>query len=192
MHLQTHGLTGWLIGNAAGLGVRGRSLAVLAGVLPDLDGLGIVVSEELYWDWHHVLGHNVFYLLAAAGVLTVFTDAGTRCRSFVVFTLVGASHLLLDLIGSGPDWELAWLWPASDHALVWRGAWPLFSWQNILTFVAVLVGTLAVARWCGRTPLEWVMPSLDRRFVRWIRGSRGGGSAVQPGHATEPPPADET
>ena len=45
MHVQTHLLSGWCLGNAFGLQKRGRTLAIAAAGLPDLDGLGIVGND---------------------------------------------------------------------------------------------------------------------------------------------------
>ena len=64
----THFLTGWVVANSANLNRRDRILVTLAGIVPDLDGLGIVAeiatensSNFLPWwsKYHHVLGHNL-------------------------------------------------------------------------------------------------------------------------------------
>ncbi len=60
MHIPTHLLSGWLVGNALKLTPRERFFCMLAATLPDGDGIGIVISEELYSNLHHKLGHNVF------------------------------------------------------------------------------------------------------------------------------------
>ena len=39
-----HFLAGWALANAAGLNSRERMLVTVAGVIPDLDGFGIVVD----------------------------------------------------------------------------------------------------------------------------------------------------
>lgn len=168
MHIPTHMLAGWVTGNAFGLGRRERSLAILAGVLHDLDGLGILVSEELYWDYHHKLGHNVFYCVGLAAVLTVFSQP--KLRAFVAYLVIALTHLLLDFLGSGPNWTLGWLWPVSDHELEFAHAWPFFSWQNI-TAAAVLLGLSVWIAWrYRRTPVEVITPRLDRRLVGVLRG----------------------
>jgi len=40
----THFLTGWVVANSAQLNRRDRILVTLAGIVPDLDGIGIVAE----------------------------------------------------------------------------------------------------------------------------------------------------
>ena len=44
MHPITHLLVGWTLANAAGLGKRDRMLVTVAGVIPDIDGLGVLAD----------------------------------------------------------------------------------------------------------------------------------------------------
>ncbi|MEM8872709.1 MAG: metal-dependent hydrolase [Planctomycetota bacterium] len=176
MHIPTHMLAGWVVGNAFGLGKRERSLAILAGMLHDVDGLGIIVSEELYWDWHHKLGHNLFFCVALAGLLTIFSRQ--RMRSFTAYTVIAGSHLLLDFLGSGPNWTLAWLWPVSGHELEFAYAWPFFSWQNLGSAGLLIVATVWTAWRHDRTPVEWITPDLDRRLVAGLRRRSKAGRPV--------------
>jgi len=68
----THLLVGWLTANAVELNRRERACVTLAGVIPDVDGLGIVAevvtkdsAHPLTWwsDYHHLLGHNLGFCL---------------------------------------------------------------------------------------------------------------------------------
>ena len=43
--------------------------------------------------------------------------------------------------------------------------WNFYSWQNITAAFVLLLWTVAIAYVCRRTPLELLMPSLDRRLV---------------------------
>src|SRR5262245_40996538 len=73
----THFFLGWLTANAAKLNRRERACVTLAGVIPDVDGLGIVPEiltrhsrHPLNWfsDYHHVLAHNLGFGLAVTAV----------------------------------------------------------------------------------------------------------------------------
>ena len=66
MNPVSHLLTGWVVANTADLTTRDRALVTLAGVVPDIDGLGIIaeiLTEQtafpLLWysKYHHVLCH---------------------------------------------------------------------------------------------------------------------------------------
>ena len=170
MHIQTHLLSGWIIGNALRLSPRERFLCMAAATLPDLDGLGIVISQELYWDLHHKLGHNVFWFAFVAGVLAIFSEH--RLRAGLAYFGLGWMHFGMDYLGSGPGWGLWPWWPASDASVEWSNAWPFFSWQNIAAFCLVFTATLWIAWHLRRTPLEWPMPSLDRQLVVLVRRNR--------------------
>src|SRR5438445_1719242 len=70
----THFLTGWVFANTAKLNRRDRALVTLAGVIPDVDGLGIIAelltrntTHPLDWfsRYHHSL-HNLGFALFVA------------------------------------------------------------------------------------------------------------------------------
>ena len=97
---MTHFLAGWLIANAADLDRRGRALVTVAGVIPDLDGLGIVAevatrnsNHPLTWwsDYHHVLGHNIGF----CALVTLFGVFLAR-RRFAVAILTSRNDIAAD------------------------------------------------------------------------------------------------
>ncbi len=140
---------------------------MLAASLSDLDGLGILVSEEAYWDYHHKLVHNLLAGLVLAGILATFSER--KLQAGILYFGLFHLHLVLDYLGSGQGWEIYYLWPFSNWAVEYRHAWPFYSWQNLSAGFALLVWTLVIAVRCGRTPLETLMPSLDRQWVAWLR-----------------------
>ncbi len=94
----THFLVGWLAANAAHLDRRERAMVAFAGVIPDVDGLGIVAevvtshsAHPLAWwsDYHHVLGHNLgfcAFVTALSFILAkrrVLTASQTRLAPFL-------------------------------------------------------------------------------------------------------------
>lgn len=86
MNPVTHLLHGWTVANANRcLNRRERTAITLAGVAPDLDGLGLVAEaltrgsrhELLWWsNYHHTALHNITFALAVAAVC--FFTAGRR------------------------------------------------------------------------------------------------------------------
>ena len=140
---------------------------MVAAAVPDLDGLGILVSQELYWSLHHKLGHNLFFFAIVAGALAGMGQ--DRVKAFVIYFMLGWVHFALDYLGSGPGWGLYPLWPLSSAEVAWEHAWPFFSPQNIGSALALLAMTVGIALDAGRTPLEWLMPKLDVQLVRLVR-----------------------
>jgi hypothetical protein len=140
---------------------------MIAASAADVDGLGIVLGQRVYQEYHHVLGHNVSFALLLGGALTVYSTH--RLKAFCIYLGLAHLHLVLDYFGSGPLWRIYYLWPLSRWSVVFEHAWEFYSWQNISTAAAFLAWTLAIAVRRGRTPLEAVMPSLDMQLVDWLR-----------------------
>src|SRR5687768_12632812 len=100
MHIQTHILSGWCVGNLLPLTARERLFCMIAAAAQDVDGLGILISEEVYLDYHHTFGHcAAFGVLLSVG-LTVFSTH--RRLAFVTYLALFHLHLALDYLGSGP------------------------------------------------------------------------------------------
>ena len=96
MHVQTHILSGWLAGNLVpAFGPRERFFCMLAASLSDLDGLSLLGGWECYYDYHHVLAHNLPFAVVLAGGLAFFSQP--RVTAFIVYFLLAHLHLLLDL-----------------------------------------------------------------------------------------------
>jgi inner membrane protein len=155
---------------------RERAVIALAGVAPDLDGLGIVPElltahskHPLPWfsEYHHVLGHNIGFAIVCA------IAAYLLCRSWKATALAFLSfhlHLFCDLIGArGPDgyqWPLPYLSPFSNRwQLVWSGQWALNAWPNFAITFALLIATFYLAWRRGFSPLEMVSRKADVTFV---------------------------
>jgi inner membrane protein len=170
MHIQTHVLSGWCLGNLLPLTARERVFCMVAAAAHDLDGLGIVVSQELYWDYHHKLGHCAAFGVVMSGVLAAFS--AHRLLAFLTYLALFHLHLVLDYLGSGPGWPIYYFWPFAEAEWLNPRAWPFFSWQNVGTAFAMVGWTVSIAVKKRRTPLELLMPSLDRKAVAWMKERR--------------------
>jgi len=146
---------------------RDRILVTLGGVLPDLDGLTLLVGEDLYGRWHHVLTHGILSALILSGALALMAK-----RKLAVFGLAFAAfhlHLFCDLLGSGPGWPISYLWPMSAAEWQWRGQWDLASWQNTLIGLSATIAVLACALRYGRTAVELFSLKVDAKVVATLR-----------------------
>jgi len=188
MNPITHMLAGWLVANAAGLDRRDRMIVTAASVVPDVDGVGLVVdfathsgSSPTQWfgEYHHALTHNLpFALLVAAASLML-----AKRRGLVVFFVLFVFHLHLlgDLVGAkgpapeGYQWPILYLWPVSDVvAWTWKGQWELNAWPNFVITIAALMITIFIAWRRGYSPLEMVSLDADAAFVMTLRNRFGG------------------
>ena len=179
MHVQTHILSGWLAGNPVPVfGPRERFFCMLAASLSDLDGLSLLGGWECYYDYHHVLAHNLPFAVVLAGGLAFFSQP--RVTAFIVYFLLAHLHLLLDLFGSGEGWCFEYLWPFSRLRVGTGYAWEFYSWQNLTAGALLIVLTVLVVYWKKRTFLEYPMPKLDRELVAWFEAHRPGRKKMQP------------
>jgi inner membrane protein len=187
MHLQTHLMSGWCAGNLLpSLGARERLFCMIAAVAPDFDGVGRVFGEEAYWDYHHVVGHNLAFAVVLSAALAAFSTK--RVLAFAAYFALAHLHLLMDYFGSGPGWGIPYFWPFDKHAYTSPNAWAFYSWQNLSTAGVMLAWTLLIVDRYGRTPLERLMPSLDRQLVEgWSRRVRRRQPSPPPAPATARP-----
>ena len=191
MHPVSHLLVGWVLANSAGLGRRDRVLVTVAGVIPDLDGLGVIgdiLTErsghplDLYGTYHHVLMHNLGcgFLLALLALLAAKRKSATAALVLLSFHL----HLLGDIVGSrGPDgyqWPIPYLLPFSDAwQLTWSHQWALKAWSNVSITLVLLAITLHWTWKRGRSPLELISIRGDEALVRTLRERFGSPEASQ-------------
>jgi len=177
----SHFLIGWVVANSATLNRRERAAVTLAGVIPDVDGLGLVAeiatrnsSHPLMWwsEYHHVLGHNIGFCLLVTAV-----GFAMATKRWVCATLVCVSfhlHLIADLVGArGPDgdqWPIPYLSPFSTAwQWTWSGQWALNAWPNLLITATALAVTFYLAWKRGFSPLELVSSRADGVFVETLR-----------------------
>jgi inner membrane protein len=177
----THFFTGWVLADSVpSLTLRERAIVTLAGVVPDIDGLGaipdlITKNSAHPTDWfalyHHQL-HNLAFALVVAAV--AFALARHRWLTGALALLSFHLHLFEDLVGArGPDcyqWPIPYLSPFSHASqLTWSGQWALNAWPNFVITIGLLLITFYLAWSTGHSPLEMVSKRADEVFVAALR-----------------------
>lgn len=177
----THFLTGWVIANSVpSLKTRDRALITLAGVVPDVDGLGIVPELltrhsthplDCFSLYHHRL-HNLTFAIVVAAVALALANRTwlTAAMAFASFHV----HLFEDVIGArGPDgyqWPIPYLGPFSHAAdITWSHQWALNAWPDFAITIVLLLVTVYFAWSRGFSPLEMISARADRVFVDALR-----------------------
>ena len=187
----THLLAGWAVASTAALGRRDRAIVMLAGVVPDVDALGIVAEHAAWWpgrhqhwysEYHHLLAHNLLFAL----LVVIAAAAASRRRAMTAFLAFASFHLhlLCDLAGSrGPDghqWPIAYLAPfRSGWQLAWDGQWALNSWPNVAFTVILLAWTLYFAWKRGQSPVGLLSSRADAALVSALRERFGAPGAFR-------------
>lgn len=126
MHIVSHILSGWSVANLLPLTPRQRLFCMIAASVQDIDGLGRLVSEEAYWALHHKFGHSMFFGLGLSIGLTTLSNP-RRPLLFLLYLALFHLHVVLDMLGSGPHWDIFYLWPISDAGIPTDWEWAFFS-----------------------------------------------------------------
>jgi len=180
----THFLLSWVVAEGIGRDPVERRVITLAGIAPDLDGLGVVIDvvspwvggavTAFYGEYHHALLHGLF----GAALLSMCAAAAVRRKTVVGLGafLVVHLHLLCDLVGSRGTspwdlWSVSYFAPFSKVAtLQWQGQWPLNAWPNIvMTVLLIALGFVWAVRF-GRSPLAAISQNADQVFVETVQG----------------------
>jgi inner membrane protein len=177
----THFLLGWAVASATPLSPRGRLLVTVAGVIPDVDALGLgaeILTKNtahplLWWtDYHHTVGHNLWFGLLGAAV-AAWLCRPQAARVALLFLASFHLHLLGDIVGArGPDgiWSITYLWPyRQDWVWAWQGQWKLNSWPNLLLTAALIFHALRHAWRHGVSPLEFISVKTSKVLVQTLR-----------------------
>jgi inner membrane protein len=183
MQPATHLFVAWLAADSARLQPRDRALVTWCGVLPDLDGLGLLadLSNHLlhrtqsyyYPEYHHFLTHGLPAAFLLPGLLCLF--GRERLKVLLWGVAVFHLHLLCDLVGSrGPSptdlWPVYYLAPlARQPMLVWLHQWRLDGWPNFVLTLSALALIFWRAVRCGGSPVSLFSTKADRRVVSVLR-----------------------
>jgi inner membrane protein len=183
----THLMVGWVGLERIQPTARDKALVVLAGLAPDVDGLGIIVDfatrvlglpeTDYYQAFHRLYGHG----LPAALVIAALAGAlGTRRRAVAAWAFVSVHlHFLCDLIGSRGNaaediWGIYYFAPITRaYAISWSGQWPLVGWQNTAISAVLLAIMMMNAATSGYSPVGWLSERADAAFVATLRGWKG-------------------
>ena len=180
-----HLVGSWLVASATTNNPRDRKLVTLAGVLPDVDGLGVVVDVvgslisgkentfHYYQRYHHILLHGWPGAVAVSILLMFF--ARQRWQVLLLCLLTFHLHLLCDLVGSrgptiGDFWPICYSEPIFRHPIwFWKSQWKLDGWQNQTIFATLLATSIWLAVKRGYSFVEVVSERADKVFVQVLR-----------------------
>ena len=181
----THLVGSWLVAVATTNNPRDRKLVTWAGVLPDIDGLGVIPDVVGSWisgkectfyyyqTYHHLLTHGWPAAIVVSILFALY--AQERRRVLLLCLLTFHLHLLCDLVGSrGPTvgdlWPICYSEPLFRHPIwFWKHQWKLDGWQNQCIFIVLLITSLWVAVKRGYSFVEVISGRLDSVFVKVLQ-----------------------
>lgn len=160
----THGLIGWI--SSTPLSERkDRALVTIAGLIPDLDGMGALIDIEYYSKYHHVFGHNILFGILAAGS-SIIISKNKKLTPLLVFLSFNL-HILGDLLGSGAGWGIPYFWPVNKFVYEFSPPfqWELDSWQNLVATIICIILIIRIAVKKKRTIVELISLKTDKKIV---------------------------
>ena len=180
----THLLASWIVAAKTTNNARDLRLVTLAGIAPDLDGLGLLADMTrnaftggerfpLYQNYHHYLLHGIAGGVLIAVLLAIF--AQRRWRVLLLAFAVCPLRQLCDFVRSpGPSpedlWPIFYLGPfEKDPMWMWKGQWRLDGWQNQLVSVGLFVWTMVLAVRTGNSVVGVFNRRFDAHFVRVLQ-----------------------
>ena len=183
MSPETHLLASWIIAAKTTDNARDCRLVALAGILPDIDGLGLIADiavrrltgtrTHYYAQYHHYLLHGALGAILMAALLACFAR---HCWRVALLTLlVFHLHLLGDFVGSrGPApedlWPIFYFGPFDkDPMWVWKGQWRLDGWVNRYLTVGLFLWALWLPVRLGYSAVGVFNRRADQVFVGVLR-----------------------
>jgi hypothetical protein len=157
---QQHLVLSWVLSNLNYEKRRDRIVATICGVIPDVDGLGIIIDKILgdgsyyyYFLWHLICRRKLLPTLVA--------------------TLTYITHLFFDFVGSGgPDgeiWPMYPFWPFSKYEMSVSWQWSLNDWKNTVIAAVFILIMIIIAAKKNRSCIEVVSSRLDRYCIDTAR-----------------------
>jgi inner membrane protein len=180
---ETHLMLTWVIAAKTTSNPRDCRLVTLAGIIPDLDGLGLLLDwanqafghkqTQYYARYHHYFMHGLFGAAVVAVLLACF--ARQRFRVGLLALLVFHLHIICDLVGSrGPSkedlWPIFYFGPFDHEPMwIWKGQWPLDAWPNRFIGAGCLIWALFLAIRYNHSFVGVFNRKLDAIFVGTLR-----------------------
>jgi hypothetical protein len=176
-------MASWTIAESCVEDRRERLWICLAGVAPDLDGLGVgadLINELLgrepthyFFIYHHFLFHGLFGALLVTGIAQWV--GVHRLKALALVFLSFHLHLLCDFVGArGPTrddlWVIHYFGPFTYKGTWWwTHQWPLNSWQNMLISVFLLGWIMFRAVRRGASPVSLFSERKNEVVVATLR-----------------------
>ncbi len=162
-----HALIAWVIANSFNVDLRTRRFCLLAGVIPDIDGIPVLFDEQLFQAVHHTFGHTLLFGVLVSLVLALLLEK--KRLGFSVILLGFVAHLGADVIGSNwPVPVLAPFLPAQISVSPYVSDFVIYS---VIGPVFLVLGTLAavlILIRLKRTPMEFFSKRWDGIMVNFL------------------------
>jgi membrane-bound metal-dependent hydrolase YbcI (DUF457 family) len=129
-------------------GTTGTLLMLLAGILPDLDGLTLLAGWRAYRTYHRICGHGLLVTLLGPPLLawlgTTWLNGGNAGFLWAWLQVSLLAHLFTDVCFY--RWPVQLLWPFSARA--W--GFGLLRWNDLVPTLCLYAASAGVLLWPAR------------------------------------------
>ena len=162
-----HGMIAWLVAVLFAMHVNDRRMIVIAGVVPDIDGIFILFNNSQFYEYHHTFGHSfIFGLLVAIVACVLSVD---KIKIFLGAICAFSMHLIADIVGT--NWSVPIMYPLSDFSISSNSFLTHFQQYSIInpaTFIICLSLILIVMYYKDKSPIEFISEKLDNKIIKLI------------------------
>jgi inner membrane protein len=164
---------------------RNRALVTWAGVAPDVDGLTLLAYPfdhgRTYSNYHHLLFHSLPAALLTAGLCAALATRGARLATGGLAWIAFHLHLVCDLLGSGHEWPIAYLYPFGTGWIdPFSFGWELNALPNVVIALAATGAVLTLGVMWGRTTFEVLWPRGDAALCATLQRWAGRAPSTAP------------
>lgn len=145
-----HGLLSYLIVRRFSKSIQLRRISFLGGIAPDLDGLPLLWSYELYKKIHHTLLHPPFYGIVFGAICSFlfFLYCKKKNQSFnffhglLIFFFSFFLHSLLDIFVS--SWKINFFFPFGELWLGLPSTLPTLAFLALTAIVSIPIVLISI------------------------------------------------
>jgi len=143
MDLFSHGLLGFVLGQALRLDRNAQVILILSSVILDIDSISMIAGWDVWFQFHRGPLHSflgaILVSLAIGIAYTVFMRLPAKSFISIILICLGGSfsHIFLDLL---TPWSMAVLWPFSNEKIAFDLTYfgdPIF--LGVLLLASVLI-----------------------------------------------------
>src|SRR6516165_5467064 len=99
-------------------GWKAVPVVAVAGIAPDVDAVTKLISDPLYWEMHHALGHSLISITVLSAIIAGVSAPLLKLPFRPMFGWCWLASLVPDLTDVPYWWAVRFLWPFSDRGLM--------------------------------------------------------------------------
>jgi membrane-bound metal-dependent hydrolase YbcI (DUF457 family) len=126
-------------------------VVAVAGIAPDVDAVTKLISDPLYWEMHHALGHSLISITVLSAIIAGVSAPFLKLPFRPIFVWCWLASFVHDLTDVPYWWGVRFLWPFSDRGVMLKA----------LEYLDLIV----LAMWLTAAIWLWKRPARSRQIA---------------------------